>query len=302
MLIFSIYKYKSQDTAVKNAFTQNGGEMGKKGKSYFTTGEFAKLCHTTKNTLFHYDQIGLLKPEIIKDNGYRYYSKDQFWAFDIISVLKQAGTPLKEIIAYLDNQDTESFINIMEEKKENLKLEQKKLQKMIQRIQNTIDLASYALSAEWNEARVEYCEEEYLITTPFKKPGEEDEQFSIVYEHYDYVTNHYPDADIPLGTILKKENIEKGNYEYIDFYYSKIGHKIKSKRMVIRPEGYYIIFDHKGSYDDMPRSYIKIKEYLKENNLSIHGDGYEQDMINHLAVPNPDDFIVQIAIPIVKNE
>ena len=28
----------------------------------FTSGQFAKLCSTTKETLFHYDSLGLLKP------------------------------------------------------------------------------------------------------------------------------------------------------------------------------------------------------------------------------------------------
>lgn len=38
-------------------------------RKYFTTGEFAKLCHVKKQTLFHYDEIGLLSPEIKKRMG-----------------------------------------------------------------------------------------------------------------------------------------------------------------------------------------------------------------------------------------
>lgn len=30
--------------------------------AFFTTGQFAKLCSTTKETLFHYDSLGLLEP------------------------------------------------------------------------------------------------------------------------------------------------------------------------------------------------------------------------------------------------
>ena len=32
------------------------------GQKLFTSGEFAKFCNTTKDTLFHYDDINLLKP------------------------------------------------------------------------------------------------------------------------------------------------------------------------------------------------------------------------------------------------
>ena len=38
-------------------------------KRYFKTGEFAKLCHIKKQTLFHYDDIGLLSPEIKTEKG-----------------------------------------------------------------------------------------------------------------------------------------------------------------------------------------------------------------------------------------
>ncbi len=38
-------------------------DIKKKPEGYFTTGEFAKLCKVKKQTLFHYDHIGILKPE-----------------------------------------------------------------------------------------------------------------------------------------------------------------------------------------------------------------------------------------------
>ena len=65
--------------------------------NYFSTGEFAKLCNVNKKTLFHYDEIGLFKPEIVKENGYRYYSIYQLEIFDMIYTLRDLGVPLKEI-------------------------------------------------------------------------------------------------------------------------------------------------------------------------------------------------------------
>lgn len=67
--------------------------------AFFTTGQFAKLCSTTKETLFHYDSLGLLKPARVGENGYRYYSASQFFDFDLIAVLQSAGCSLQEIHA-----------------------------------------------------------------------------------------------------------------------------------------------------------------------------------------------------------
>ena len=37
------------------------------------TAAFAALCGVKKDTLLHYDRIGLLKPSRVGENGYRYY-------------------------------------------------------------------------------------------------------------------------------------------------------------------------------------------------------------------------------------
>lgn len=47
-------------------------------KHRFKTAEFAALCGVKKDTLLHYDHIGLLKPQWVGENGYRYYSARRF--------------------------------------------------------------------------------------------------------------------------------------------------------------------------------------------------------------------------------
>ena len=72
----------------------------------YSTGEFAKLCGVKKQTLFHYDDIGLLKPAHVGANGYRGYSYSQYEDFLMISCLKEAGMSLKEIASYLALSDS----------------------------------------------------------------------------------------------------------------------------------------------------------------------------------------------------
>ena len=71
----------------------------------YTTGQFAELCGVKKQTLFHYDDIGLLVPALVEDNGYRRYSYSQYQDFLLISCLKEAGMSLTEIKDYLEESD-----------------------------------------------------------------------------------------------------------------------------------------------------------------------------------------------------
>lgn len=74
-------------------------------EQFYSTGQFAKLCGVKKQTLFHYDDIGLLSPIQIADNGYRQYSYRQYETFLLITCLKEAGMSLKQIKAFLALED-----------------------------------------------------------------------------------------------------------------------------------------------------------------------------------------------------
>lgn len=99
-------------------------------EQYFTTGEFAKLWGVKKQTLFHYDEIGIFKPAIKKKNGYRYYSYQQFEVFGVISILKEMGMSLQEIKIYLDNRSPEQLVHLFSEKIERINREIEHLNKL----------------------------------------------------------------------------------------------------------------------------------------------------------------------------
>lgn len=77
-------------------------------EQFYTTGQFAKLCGVKKQTLFHYDDIGLLSPVHVADNGYRQYSYRQYETFLLITCLKEAGMSLREIKAFLALEDDDT--------------------------------------------------------------------------------------------------------------------------------------------------------------------------------------------------
>ncbi len=59
--------------------------------------ELAKLAGTTTRTLRYYDDIGLLKPAVIEDSGYRKYHQKQVDLLQQILIYKKLGFDLKQI-------------------------------------------------------------------------------------------------------------------------------------------------------------------------------------------------------------
>ena len=95
---------------------------------YFKTAEFAALCGVRKDTLLHYDHIGLLKPQWVGENGYRYYAAQQLRTYDLIAALRRLGTPLAEIRDYLTRRSPQALLALLEEKEAQLAEERRRLE------------------------------------------------------------------------------------------------------------------------------------------------------------------------------
>ena len=72
----------------------------------FTIGEFSRLSRVTPRMLRHYDALGLLRPETVGENGYRYYRQEQLSQLTRIQWLKGYGFSLDEEFSY-ENSDVE---------------------------------------------------------------------------------------------------------------------------------------------------------------------------------------------------
>lgn len=79
---------------------------------YLSTGEFAKIMNTTKETLFHYEEMGIFYPDHVGKNGYRYYSIHQTDSLDMIMMLRDFGVPLKEIKKSMEHADTAHLLDL----------------------------------------------------------------------------------------------------------------------------------------------------------------------------------------------
>ena len=66
--------------------------------------QLSKLTTVSVRTLHHYDQIGLLKPSIRLENGYRLYSETDLLKLQLIIALKFFGFTLSQIQRLLKNE------------------------------------------------------------------------------------------------------------------------------------------------------------------------------------------------------
>lgn len=135
--------------------------------NYLRSGEFTVLCRTTKETLRHYRQIGLIEPALVSDNGYAYYSPLQLGDFMLISALQRAGSSLADIGRYLESPQSEELEDILEEHIERLDAERKALHAQQKLLEKTLEQCRSLDSWKGAEEgwRVVYLDEERLFET-----------------------------------------------------------------------------------------------------------------------------------------
>ena len=104
-------------------------------KNLFTIGEMGGLFRTNIRTLRYYDDIGLLKPEVVDPKtGYRYYSARQFERMNTIKYLRNLNMPLDKIKAFFENRDTLVMEQILEERRKKLQPREPKYKKGVLKI------------------------------------------------------------------------------------------------------------------------------------------------------------------------
>lgn len=115
----------------------------------FRIGEMAKLFHMSMSTLRHYENIGLLKPEMVdQKNGYRYYSVRQFEALNTVRYLRALDMPLSEIEDFLQNREVDAIEAKLRQQKEEVAARRRELERIERKIDNRLRQLQEASSAE----------------------------------------------------------------------------------------------------------------------------------------------------------
>ena len=273
--------------------------------SYFSTGKFAKICNTTKNTLFHYDQIGLLKPSITKNNGYRYYSVDQIYTYDIINLLKNCECSLKEIKDTLDNTDIDTFFKFIDDRKTTLLQQRERIDKAIQLLDQSSSITRNALQGEVNVPYITKRDEDtYIIATACNASQSlNNQEIATTLNHHFTMCDSLSTVDrFPLGHIILEQTYNCGELHHA-YIYSGIRTPLKDDnefyyRQQVISKGTYLNIKHKGTYETIGNAYQELLLYIYSHHLSIASDIYEENLISHFATSSEDEHIIHIFVKV----
>ncbi|MBK7455794.1 MAG: MerR family transcriptional regulator [Anaerolineales bacterium] len=103
----------------------------------FTVKQLSKMAGVTPRTLHHYDDIGLLKPSRVGDNGYRYYGEESLLKLQQILFYRELDFPLDDIKKIMGRHDFD-VLNALQNHKDALLKQVARMNHLLTTVDNTI--------------------------------------------------------------------------------------------------------------------------------------------------------------------
>lgn len=262
-------------------------------------GRFARAARLSIKSLRNYDESGLLSPAFVDpDTGYRYYRLEQLARAEAIRSLRLVNMPLSDIEATLDADDPEPLLKAhlasLEQQRQDIDL-------MAAQLQRRIDRREYLLSTEVNiKATAAVIALTHRTDTNY--PG--------IFE------------DIPAGfetviRVLEKAGVDPVGPPFTRYHRvpdadtsGNIEMCIPVPTVVEAGDGTTIVeidahvsasIVHRGSYEDMGRSYNTVAAWIHERGHRIVGP-HREVYLNSPADVDEDDLLTEVLFPIEAEE
>ena len=253
----------------------------------FSVDEFAKFSRTTKETLRHYDRIGLLTPVLRGENKYRYYSNGQLAVVNVIRTLQELGMTLDEIKKVKDDLSP-AFADKLFEQQIN-KIDQKiegwvRAQKLLFTLRKTIRSVLYA---DEDGITVQHFPAEAIVLGDLNDYSRGRNDYDALLSFYHLMQEKYPDLDLNYSVwgVFSEERVKNGDWVWPDRYYF-----YNPEGRDKRPAALYAVGYTRGGYGQCGGLYKRLIEYIDKNGLEICGDAYEEYPLNEVCIPKNNNY------------
>ncbi|MUT67440.1 MerR family transcriptional regulator [Paenibacillus sp. NEAU-GSW1] len=276
----------------------------------YSIGQASKICNLSIQTLRFYDKIGLVNPsETDKFTGYRYYSNHDLLHVKIVQGLKSLNFKLEEISHTLKSNKLNSMMEMMEAKHAEALQEIRRLEQITTAIEQRMAQVNYlqALSDEFKELDVLIELKNYpdrcvafdrrrdavgmersvtRFTELFHKiemNGLTPHGYTMSVYHENIMTFEQHDCDIEVCIPVESGGAESA-----------------STRIIEGGEFITALYCGIPNRESCKRIYGKLLEWMSTNGYDEIGPSMEQYLVDMTQMGKPEDFIVELQVPVTK--
>ena len=261
--------------------------------------EFARFSRITRDTLLHYDRIGLLSPAARGENNYRYYSSRQLALVNMIRTLQQLGMSLEEIKGLKDRRNPQLAGEVLT--RQIAKIDQKiadwmRARKLLLTLQETI--LSVA-DIDEREITIQFLPAESIVLGELNDYSHGKNDYDALLAFYQTICEKYPHIDLnySVWANFSQERIMRQDWVWPDRYYF-----FNPEGQDKRPAALYAIGYTRGGYGQSDELYQRLLEHINNNGFEICGDAYEEYPLNEVCITEDENYLIRVMITVRNKE
>jgi len=275
----------------------------KQRKEMLKIGEFSRLSMVPVSTLRYYDDIGLLSPvEVDSFTGYRYYSAEQLPKLNRITVLKDLGLSLAEIVQLSANgASNDELRRTLQQKRlereQALKAEEGRLQRLdawLEKLASETTMDEYEVTIKKIAPQKAVCLRRVMPS--YHSEGELWQELCGYLGSLKSVQYTGPAMNICHDSEYREKDVDIEIAIPIGDAVPALG-DIRVREIPGHEQVASVV--HKGPFDTIIQAYQFLMSWMEKNGYKMAGPDRTL-YLNDPAAVAPDDILQELQIPITK--
>lgn len=267
-----------------------------KDSDLLSISQFSELTGIKQSVLRHYDEVELFKPIKRDENGYRYYSAPQTISVNLINVMHSANIPIKTIKEFIRHREPEQILNLFHKQEFDLNRELLRLQQAYSIIHTYCEVIDEGLHADERAISIKVME-----AVPIELGPENDFSSGYMYDSFFEFLKFMDERNIstayPTGGVYNNFNAFVNSPGYPNRYFSHAPIGRSNKDM-----GEYAVGYARGYYGQLGDLPSRMQEYVQKHDYYFTGPVYEMHLFDEVVVENPEQYLIQVSVPVKKHK
>ncbi len=273
-------------------------------KKHYSIGEVSEICNVTRKALRFYDKIGMIVPDEVGENNYRYYSRQTLLEVPIIKYYKQMGFRLEEMKKLISGSDYEELERSFRSKMDELNELEKEI--LIQKTSvrdwyNLILEAEGVIKHRVTEVSIKYvepvkcCAMDYDFNYSYMEAIINIDFTNFVEKINNAITGPvmmvFPNLAEHMNGKAKKVKVIQKTLEPAS---EDVTHTIEG--------GMYASCYHIGTHKNINETYDKIITWLLQNNYEYENCSIERYVTDFWSTRFEENFVTEIFLKVSRNK
>lgn len=267
-------------------------------------GDFSKLSRISIRMLRHYNEIGILVPEVVDDfTSYRYYSETQLPLAGRIQALKNLGFSLASIKELLDKyEDASEMERFLLAKRQEVVEQERMVRQRIRLIDSTIQWLRKDGKIMGYDVSLKTIPELYVASVRKVIPTYADEGmlWKILMEETVPLKMQYSNPGYAMAVFhdgeYKENGVDVEVQQSVTGCYPDTEHVEFKKTPLVQIAS----ATFKGSYEQIAQVNEAVANWVQDNGYEYDGLSFNIYHVGPSETQNPDEYVTEICYPVKK--